>query len=156
VEKLTAHQLSAIHKLFRSRQNIFTSSLLRQHGYIYKVAFGCSLPDIKQIAAMVKDMLQDPESLLYGLDETDVAETLWAEDSIRESKMTAPLIYPRGTMTVETAERWAKTIPTPEVADVVCMYAFQFEIGQELISRWMDSEERMLRYCAKSLQKRLS
>lgn len=156
MEKLTAHQLSAIHKLFRSRQNIFTSSLLRQHGYIYKVAFGCSLPDIKQIAAMVKDMLQDPESLLYGLDETDVAETLWAEDSIRESKMTAPLIYPRGTMTVETAERWAKTIPTPEVADVVCMYAFQFEIGQELISRWMDSEERMLRYCAKSLQKRLS
>lgn len=105
---------------------------------------------------MVKDMLQDPESLLYGLDETDVAETLWAEDSIRESKMTAPLIYPRGTMTVETAERWAKTIPTPEVADVICMYAFQFEIGQELISRWMDSEERMLRYCAKSLQKRLS
>lgn len=156
MEKLTAHQLSAIHKLFRSRQNIFTSSLLRQHGYIYKVAFGCSLPDIKQIAAMVKDMLQDPESLLYGLDETDVAETLWAEDSIRESKMTAPLIYPRGTMTVETAERWAKTIPTPEVADVVCMYAFQFEIGQELISKWMDSEERMLRYCAKSLQKRLS
>lgn len=156
MEKLTAHQLSAIHKFFRSRQNIFTSSLLRQHGYIYKVAFGCSLPDIKQIAAMVKDMLQDPESLLYGLDETDVAETLWAEDSIRESKMTAPLIYPRGTMTVETAERWAKTIPTPEVADVICMYAFQFEIGQELISRWMDSEERMLRYCAKSLQKRLS
>lgn len=156
MEKLTAHQLSAIHKLFRSRQNIFTSSLLRQHGYIYKIAFGCSLPDIKQIAAMVKDMLQDPESLLYGLDETDVAETLWAEDSIRESKMTAPLIYPRGTMTVETAERWAKTIPTPEVADVVCMYAFQFEIGQELISKWMDSEERMLRYCAKSLQKRLS
>lgn len=156
MEKLTAHQLSAIHKLFRSRQNVFTSSLLRQHGYIYKVAFGCSLPDIKQIAEMVKDMFKDSESLLYGLDETDVAETLWAEDSIRESKMTAPLIYPRGTMTVETAERWAKTIPTPEVADVICMYAFQFEIGQELISRWMDSEERMLRYCAKSLQKRLS
>ncbi len=156
MEKLTAHQLSAIHKLFRSRQNVFTSSLLRQHGYIYKVAFGCSLPDIKQIAAMVKEKIADPESQLYGLDETNVAESLWAEDDIRESKMMAPLMYPRGTMNIETAERWAKTIPTPEVADVVCMYAFQFEIGQELISRWMDSEERMLRYCAKSLKKRLS
>ncbi len=153
---LTAHQLSAIHKLFRSRQNVFTSSLLRQHGYIYKVAFGCSLPDVKQIAAMIKEMLQDSESPLYGLGETDVAEALWAEDDIRESKMTAPLIYPRGTMSIETAERWVRTIPTPEVADVACMYAFQFEIGQELITRWMDSEEKMLRYCAKSLQKRLS
>jgi len=149
-------QLSAIHRLFRSRQNVFTSSLLRQHGYVYKVAFGCSLPDIKEIASMVKAMLTDAESPLYGLGETEVAEALWAEDDIREAKMMAPLLYPRGTMTIETAERWAQTIPTPEVADVVCMYAFQFGIGQELIERWTDAEEKMLRYCANSLKKRLS
>ena len=153
---MTPHQLSAIHKLFRSRQNIFTSSLLRQHGYIYKVAFGCSLPDIKELAQMVKTMLADPESPLYGVDETEVAEALWAEDDIRESKMLAPLLYPRGTMTVETAERWVQTIPTPEVADVVSMYAFQYGIGQELIERWMDAEPKMKRYCARSLKKRLS
>ena len=105
---------------------------------------------------MVKDMLSDAESPLNGLDVTDVAEALWAEDDIRESKMLAPLLYPRGTMTVETAERWAQNIPTPEVADVVSMYAFQFGIGQELIERWMDSESKMMRYCARSLKKRLS
>ena len=153
---MTPHQLSTIHKLFRSRQNVFTSSLLRQHGYVYKVAFGCSLPDIKEIALMVKDMIDNPESPLYGLDITEVSEALWAEDNIRESKMTAPLLYPRGTMTIETAVRWAQSIPTPEVADVVCMYAFQYEIGKELISRWKDAEGKMLRYCAKSLEKRLS
>lgn len=153
---MTPLQLSAIHKLFRSRQNVFTSSLLREHGYIYKVAFGCSLPDIKQIAELVKEKLRDQESPLFGLDEMELAEALWAEDNIRESKMMAPLLYPRGTMTIETAERWSKTIPTPEVADVACMYAFQFGIGQELITRWMDSEERMQRYCARSLKKRLS
>ncbi|MBR5717139.1 MAG: DNA alkylation repair protein [Bacteroidales bacterium] len=153
---MTPHQLSTIHKLFRSRQNVFTSSLLRQHGYVYKVAFGCSLPDIKEIALMVKEMLADMESPLYGLDITEVAEALWAEDNIRESKMIAPLLYPRGTMTIETAERWVQSIPTPEVADVVCMYAFQYEIGKELISRWKDAEGKMLRYCAKSLEKRLS
>ena len=152
---MTPHQLSTIHKLFRSRQNVFTSSLLRQHGYVYKVAFGCSLPDIKEIALMVKDMIDNPESPLYGLDITEVSEALWAEDNIRESKMTAPLLYPRGTMTIETAVRWAQSIPTPEVADVVCMYAFQYEIGKELISRWKDAERKMLRYCAKSLEKRL-
>lgn len=153
---MTPQQLSAIHKLFRSRQNVFTSSLLREHGYVYKVAFGCSLPDIKQIASMVKEMLADAESPLYGLEETEVAESLWAEDDIRESKMMAPLLFPRGTMDIETAERWAQTIPTPEVADVVCMYAFQYGIGQELITRWKDADEKMLRYCARSLEKRLS
>ena len=91
-----------------------------------------------------------------AVDEIEVAEALWAEDDIRESKMLAPLLYPRGTMTVETAERWVQTIPTPEVADVVSMYAFQFGIGQELIERWMDAEPKMMRYCARSLQKRLS
>ena len=153
---MTPQQLSAIHKLFRSRQNVFTSSLLREHGYVYKVAFGCSLPDIKQIASMVKEMLANAESPLYGLEETEVAESLWAEDDIRESKMTAPLLFPRGTMDIETAERWAQTIPTPEVADVVCMYAFQYGIGQELIARWKDADGKMLRYCARSLEKRLS
>ena len=153
---MTPQQLSAIHKLFRSRQNVFTSSLLREHGYVYKVAFGCSLPDIKQIASMVKEMLADAESPLYGVSETEVAESLWAEDDIRESKMTAPLLYPRGTMDIETAERWAQSIPTPEVADVACMYAFQYGIGQELITRWSGSEDKMLRYCARNLEKRLS
>ena len=153
---MTPHQLSAIHKLFRSRQNVFTSSLLREHGYVYKVAFGCSLPDIKQIASMVKEMLADAQSPLYGVSETEVAESLWAEDDIRESKMTAPLLYPRGTMDIETAERWAQSIPTPEVADVACMYAFQYGIGQELIARWSGSEDKMLRYCARNLEKRLS
>lgn len=153
---MTPHQLSAIHKLFRSRQNVFTSSLLREHGYVYKVAFGCSLPDIKQIASMVKEMLADAQSPLYGVSETEVAESLWAEDDIRESKMTAPLLYPRGTMDIETAERWAQSIPNPEVADVACMYAFQYGIGQELITRWSGSEDKMLRYCARNLEKRLS
>ena len=105
---------------------------------------------------MVKDMIDNPESPLYGLDITEVSEALWAEDNIRESKMVAPLLYPRGTMTIETAERWAQSIPTPEVADVVCMYAFQYEIGKELISCWKNAEGKMLRYCAKSLEKRLS
>lgn len=147
--------LNAAHKLFRGRQNIVTSSLLREHGYHYTVAFGCSLPDVKQLAAVMQAGLTDPDSPFYGLDATALAEALWADERIRESRMAAPMLYPRGTMTVEVAERWARQIPTPEVADVVCMYAFQFGIGHDLIARWSDSTEPMLRYCAKSLKQRL-
>lgn len=140
----------------RSRQNVYTSSLLRQHGYNYRVAFGCSLPDVKDIARQIGEELANPDSPLYGLTSIEVAEALWADVNIRESLLVAPLLYPRGEMSVETAQRWAQSIPTPEVADVVCMYAFQFGIGLSLIELWQDSDESMLRYCARSLQKRLS
>lgn len=140
----------------RSRQNVYTSSLLRQHGYNYRVAFGCSLPDVKDIARQIGEELAKPDSPLYGLTSIEVAEALWADVNIRESLLVAPLLYPRGEMSVETAQRWAQSIPTPEVADVVCMYAFQFGIGLSLIELWQDSDESMLRYCARSLQKRLS
>lgn len=153
---LTNTQLSAIHRLFRSRQNVYTSSLLREHGYRYKVAFGCSLPDVKDLAATITSLLSTEGSPLFGLQSVDVAEALWADTDIRESMLVAPLLYPRGTMTLDVAVRWAQSIPTPEVADVVCMYAFQFGIGRELMELWRESEQPMLRYCSRSLQKRLS
>lgn len=153
IEKTT---LSKINALFRGRQNIVVSNLLRERGYNYKVAFGCSVPDIKGVVAMVKNELTDPDSPFFGLGETDLAEAMWSDENLREAKMAAPMFYPRGTMSLETAERWADGIPTPEVADMVCMYAFQFEIGQELISRWEKSEDKMRAYCAQSLKKRLS
>lgn len=153
IEKTT---LSKINALFRGRQNIVVSNLLRERGYNYKVAFGCSVPDIKGVAMMVKEGLKDTESPFYGLDEVELAEALWADENLREAKMAAPMLYPRGTMTVETAERWADGIPTYEVADMVCMYAYQFGIGQALIERWEKSEDKMRAYCAKNLIKRLS
>lgn len=148
---MTPFQLSQIHALFRGRQNVVVSNLLREHGYQYKVAFGCSLPDVKQVARMLG------EGVVEGVEPgVELAEALWADEAIRESKLCAPMLYPRGEMTVETAERWSRTIPTHEVADVVCMYAFQFGIGQRLIELWCESEDLMQRYCARSLSKRLN
>lgn len=153
IEKTT---LSKINALFRGRQNIVVSNLLRERGYNYKVAFGCSVPDIKGVAMMVKAGLTDPDSPFFGLEETELAEALWADNNLREAKMAAPMLYPRGTMSLETAERWADTLLTPEVADMVCMHAYQFGIGQDLIGRWKDSDDKMRAYCAQNLIKRLS
>ena len=151
-----AKLLSAVHRMLRGRQNIVTSTLLRQHGYMYKVAFGCSLPDVKDVARQIGEGLTDETSPFFGLDATSLAEALWNDVAVRESRMLAPLLYPRGTMTVEVAERWALAITTPEVADVVCMYAFQYGIGHQLIDRWKDSDNAMLRYCARSLAARIA
>jgi len=153
IEKTT---LSKINAMFRGRQNIVVSNLLRERGYNYKVAFGCSVPDIKGVAMAIKAGLTDPESPFFGLQEVELAEALWADENLREAKMAAPMLYPRATMTVETAERWAEGITTPEVADMVCMHAFQFGIGQTLIERWRLSDDKMRAYCARNLIKRLS
>ena len=147
---MTPQQLSKVHALFRGRQNIVVSNLLREHGYQYKVAFGCSLPDIKSVARMLSEGAV--EGVCVG---KELAEVLWADEAVRESRMCAPMVYPRGEMDIETAERWSLSIPTPEVADVVCMYAFQFGIGRQLIDRWAESSNPMQRYCAKNLTKRL-
>lgn len=156
IEKTT---LSRINALFRGRQNIVVSNLLRERGYDYKVAFGCSVPDVKGVAQMILeglDTLDNQDNPFKGLNQTELAEALWSQTDIRESMMAAPMLYPRGTMTIETAERWADSVPTPEVADMVCMYAYQFGIGQQLIERWQSSEDKMRAYCAQSLIKRLS
>lgn len=147
---MTPLQLSKVHALFRGRQNVVVSNLLREHGYIYKVAFGCSLPDIKSVARMLSEGAV--EGLTAG---KDLAEALWTDDAIRESKLCAPMVFPRGEMDLATAERWSLSIPTPEVADVVCMYAFQFGIGKQLIEQWSNSQNPMQRYCARNLSKRL-
>lgn len=156
IEKTT---LSKINALFRGRQNIVVSNLLRERGYSYKVAFGCSVPDIKGVVQMIQTGLNSSEpsdNPFFGLDQTELAEAMWSQTDLRESMMAAPMLYPRGTMSLETAERWADAIPTPEVADMVCMYAFQFGLGQELIARWQQSDDRMRAYCAQSLIRRLS
>lgn len=152
---MTPAQLSQIHAMMRRRQNVVVSNLLRQHGYTYRVAFGCSLPDVKAVAEELR------QGAIEGLDLTDavvareVAEALWADRGIRESLMLAPMLVPRGTMTVDEAQRWVADIPTREVADVVCMYAFQYGIGSELMALWRNSDAPMARYCAESLVKRL-
>lgn len=128
------------------------SNLLRERGYSYKIAFGCSLPDVKAVAKEIEAMTLTESG-------KDLAEALWADTSIRESMMVAPMLYPRGEMSLETAERWAKACATPEIADLVVMYALQFVRNAEgacpLIEMWRDSDDAMLRYCSRSLSKRL-
>lgn len=129
------------------------SNLLREHGYQYKVAFGCSLPDVKAVA-------KDIQSMELSESGKELAESLWADTAIRESMMVAPMLYPRGEMDIPTAQRWAEACPTAEVADLLVMYSLQFVKDADgncpLITLWQDSEVRMLRYCSKALDKRLN
>lgn len=129
------------------------SNLLRERGYQYKVAFGCSLPDVKAVAKELGTMQLSESG-------KDLAESLWADTAIRESMMIAPMLYPRGEMDIPTAEHWAEACPTAEIADLLVMYVLQFIKDQDgncpLIAMWQDSPVKMLRYCSRALNKRLN
>lgn len=126
---------------------------MREHGYQYKVAFGCSLPDVKAVAKEVQSMELSESG-------RELAESLWADTAIRECMMVAPMLYPRGEMDIPTAQRWAEACPTAEVADLLVMYALQFVREADgtcpFIDLWRDSQVKILRYCSKALDKRLN
>lgn len=80
---------------------------LRRLGSPHRIIFGLNLPQLTEIASRYA---RDPA----------LAEELWANTSTRESMLLAPIIYPAEDMTMETALRWIDTIPSAEVADILC------------------------------------
>lgn len=152
---MTPQQLSKVHALFRSRQNVVVSNLLRQNGYSYRVAFGCTLPDLKEIAELLRQGAVEDVDLEDVEAQKNFCIALREDCGIRESMMLAPMFCPRGSVTDDEAEQWVELIPTREVADVVCMYALQFQVGHQLVEKWKASEHPMRRYCAQQLAKRL-
>ena len=119
-------QLNEIHRRFRLAMNGVVSSSMRSKGMPYKVNFGVSLPQLKQIAAQYQ-----PDSAL--------ARALWEED-IRESRLLATFLQPHEGFTKAEALQWAEEADTPELADFLCMNLLQYlpyapELADTLIGK---------------------
>lgn len=74
----------------------------------YRIIFGVNLPQLVAIAA------ETPQS-------AQLADELWHNDSTRESMLLAPMVYPPEKFDIEKAREWIADIPTPEVADILCL-----------------------------------
>ena len=99
--------LNEIHRRFRLAMNGVVSSSMRAKGMPYKVNFGVSLPQLRQIAALYRP-------------DAELAKRLWNEN-IRESRLLATFLQPREGFSEEEALRWMKQADTPELADFLCM-----------------------------------
>lgn len=109
---------------------------LRRLGSPHRIIFGLNLPQLAEIATR------------YAGD-TALAEELWANTSTRESMLLAPMIYPIEGMTMETALRWIGTIPSAEVADILCHRLLRkLDFAPELVERLSSSTHDMARYTA--------
>jgi hypothetical protein len=112
----------------RRAMNGVAAAGMRAHGIDYKMNFGVSLPEIKEIA-------------LQYIKDAALAERLWKED-VRELKIMATLLQPYDAFTCEQAERWALDIRYMEIAEQYCINLLQhLPFAGTLAAGWIPREE---------------
>ena len=87
------------------------SASMRQKGINYKINFGLDSVSLKEIAKRY-----EPDKVL--------AEKLWQESS-REGKILATLLYPKDQFSPETAEEWLHDCFTTELVEQLCFNLLQ-------------------------------
>lgn len=121
-----------IRKRCRLAMNGITSASMRQYGLNYKLNFGVSLPQIKEIA---KHYQQD-----IGL-----AETLWKEN-VRELKIMATILFPIDKFSKEVANKWVHEIPNQEIREQICINLLQkLEYADSLSKELSVSQDESIR-----------
>lgn len=116
----------------RQAMNGIVSTSMRKWGLDYKVNFGLTIQQIKDIAKR------------YSPD-TTLAETLWAE-STRELKIMSTLLYPIDKYEEETADKWVQEITNQEIREQICFNLLQeLPYAENLSMKWANNEEYQIR-----------
>lgn len=104
--------LSVIKKQFFSFRNGIVADALRKGGMPYNVIFGLQVPQIAEIAGSIQPDMA-------------TADELWADRTVRESRLLASYIYPHEEMTLEKGIEIARDIRTREEADMLAFRLFR-------------------------------
>lgn len=124
--------LRDIRKRCRLGMNGVTSTSMREKGLNYKLNFGLSIPQIKEMATRYQP-------------DKGLAETLWKEET-RELKILATLLYPLNAYTKKIANQWALEIPNQEIREQLCINLLQnLPFAEELAGEWSNSVEGDIR-----------
>ena len=120
--------VKSIKRSFRLRMNGVTSQSIREKCTNYKLNWGISNLELKEMA---KD---------YGKNQ-QLALQLWNED-IRECKILATLIMPSKEMTLDIADDWVTQIETQDLAEFAAFNLFQYLKDAPFLSfKWITSEK---------------
>ena len=138
----TAEALQEIKRSFRLYMNGPAAQSMRQKGLNYKLIWGVSLTDLKEIA---KEYAPNAE----------LAQALFQEP-IRECKILSILLMPIKDLQEHTAEVWMNQIETQELAEIFVLHLLQHEpYANTLAWRWMESNRPLTLLCSFNLVGRL-
>lgn len=98
--------LQDIKRSFFTYRNGIIADTLRKAGMPYKVIFGLQIP---QIAAIARDITPSME----------IADELWADSEVRESRLLATYLFPIESVTEEKALSLLRSTRTPEESDML-------------------------------------
>ncbi len=136
------NQLKAIKQSFRLMMNGEASRSMREKGVEYKLNWGVTLPQLKQMASEWEKSY-------------DLAIALWKED-IRECKILATLLMPAGQMPQEVAEIWMEQTRSQEMAEMLAFNLFQYlDYAPDLAYRWIANGQDLYQICGYNILSRL-
>lgn len=116
------------------RMNGVVAENMKSHGIAYRLNYGVSVPELKEIASS------------YACD-SSLAMELWKQEC-RECRMLAAMLYPAEKFCADMADIWISSIEYSDLADVCCKFLFQnMQDAAENAFRWIASDREMYQYC---------
>lgn len=116
----------------RQAMNGVVSTSMRQWGLNYKVNFGLTIQQIKDISGR------------YTPD-AGLAEALW-KDNTRELKILATMLYPVEDFSEQVAEEWVTEIIHQEIREQVCFNLFQeLPYAEKSAMKWANNASGSIR-----------
>ena len=148
--------MQRVKRRFFAMRNGDLAQQMTERGARYRINFGLNLPQISEIA---RDFLPGgkehtvceagPMPLPTGFDMADFSRRLRDNTSTRESMLIAPMLFPVKQLTEEEALGWARSVPTPEVADVLCLKLLRnYPDAPRLVEMLSGDSEPLSRYVA--------
>lgn len=116
----------------RQAMNGVVSTSMRQWGLNYKVNFGLTIQQIKDISGRYT-----PDAQL--------AEALW-KDNTRELKILATMLYPVEDFSEQVADKWVTEIAHQEIREQVCFNLFQeLPYAEKSAMKWANNTSGSIR-----------
>lgn len=138
-------KIREIKHLFMTYRNGAVADSLRQAGITcYRIVFGLNVPQIAEIAHRNEKSME-------------LAEWLWADNGVRESRLLASYLFVQERVDMDYACRLIDELQTTEEADMLCFRLLKYlDFAPMLVEKYEESEQALSRYCAKVLKRHLS
>lgn len=127
--------LKDIKQEFFAYRNGMLADTLRDAGDTHKIIFGLNIPQIKAIADRIEKS-------------ADIAQQLWDNDTSRESRLAAPMVYPADKFSKKTALKWIDSLINIEETDILCHRLLCLtDYAEELVYELIASKDEAKIYC---------
>ena len=134
-----AWQLREVKRMLRGVMSGPVSASMREQGLAYKVNFGVDQPRLREMRDEIVSLTDNAAAL---------AQALWKEN-IRECRILACMIMPRGAFEADLAQEWVSQLRYAEEAQALTMYLLADEdYAADLAFRLVAADDTMQRLVA--------